>query len=208
MNQLIRITILIITLYVVSAKSTNCQSVICIDPGHGGSQPGATTPIDTFPEMKINLKVAQYLLDSLEAYECCLGAEVIFTRDNNDSTLSLSTRAFIANSNNAQFFISIHHNATSNPDAIQGTETWYCSELHTPSATISPYNNKQRNTTDSLAKKIYLNLKDSTHGFGYKKRYCQDSDLTVLHQTTMPSVLSEASFVSEEPDPLEAWRFM
>jgi len=83
--------------------------IICIDPGHGGT---ATT--DSFRvgpsgerEEWINLRVGLYLKSFLEKE----GTIVIMIR-NKDIGIGLKERALLAIENNADIFISIHHNAT------------------------------------------------------------------------------------------------
>ena len=83
--------------------------VICIDPGHGGT--AATDSYRVGPsgerEEWINLRVALYLTDMLEE----AGAKVVLTRIS-DTFVSLADRSKIALDNEADIFISIHHNAT------------------------------------------------------------------------------------------------
>jgi N-acetylmuramoyl-L-alanine amidase len=83
--------------------------IICIDPGHGG-----TASTDSFRvgpggerEEWINLRIAQHLKDMLEK----VGAKVIMTRTT-DIQVGLKERAMIALDNQADVFVSIHHNAT------------------------------------------------------------------------------------------------
>lgn len=87
---------------------------ICLNPGHGGSDPGAVGEIK---ESDGNLKVVLILGNLLTAE----GAEVVYTRTS-DVWMALSTRAAIANSANADMFVSVHHNGASSPTA-NGSET-------------------------------------------------------------------------------------
>ncbi|WP_028296903.1 N-acetylmuramoyl-L-alanine amidase family protein [Olivibacter sitiensis] len=85
------------------------SKVICVDAGHGGT--AATDSYRKGPsgerEEWINLRVAGYLRDMLEAR----GAKVIMTR-NEDEFIPLAKRAELARDNQADVFLSIHHNAT------------------------------------------------------------------------------------------------
>lgn len=98
---------------------------VCIDPGHGGAQPG--TFGKTTKEKDITLKVAFALGKILE--DNLPEAKVIYTRKT-DVTIGLRERARVANDNNADIFISIHANSLpeSTPDSrrqsIYGTETY------------------------------------------------------------------------------------
>lgn len=92
-----------------TSPSPLAGKVICIDPGHGG-----TAGVDNYRvgptgerEEWINLRVALLLKAMLEAK----GAHVIMTREA-DVPVALKERALLAVKNNADVFISIHHNAT------------------------------------------------------------------------------------------------
>lgn len=77
---------------------------VCIDPGHGGSDSGA--PHGNHIEKTYNLDTALACRDELKKY----GVTVIMTRTT-DKYLSLNERCNIANKNNCDRFISIHHNS-------------------------------------------------------------------------------------------------
>ena len=83
--------------------------VVVIDPGHGG-----TAAIDTYRvgptgerEEWVNLRVALKLRDLLEEK----GASVLMTRTT-DTAVNLQDRALLAVQNQADVFVSVHHNAT------------------------------------------------------------------------------------------------
>lgn len=77
---------------------------VCIDPGHGGSDSGA--PHGNHIEKTYNLDTALACRDELKKY----GVTVIMTRTT-DKYLSLNERCNIANKNNCDRFVSIHHNS-------------------------------------------------------------------------------------------------
>ena len=83
--------------------------VIVIDPGHGGT--AATDSYRQGPtgerEEWIDLRVGLILKELLEAK----GAKVLMTRTS-DVFVSLADRSKLAVDNKADFFVSIHHNAT------------------------------------------------------------------------------------------------
>ena len=98
-------------------KNSNKSSVlsgklICIDPGHGGS--AATDSYRQGPtgerEEWIDLRVGLLLKEILEAK----GAKVLMTRTE-DIPVPLASRSKMAVDQKADFFISIHHNATADP---------------------------------------------------------------------------------------------
>ena len=90
---------------------------ICVDPGHGGRDPGAVGPTD-YEEADANLDIGLRLRDLLVND----GATVYMTRTT-DVYVSLADRVAIANNNNVDTFLSIHCNAYDG--TVQGTETYY-----------------------------------------------------------------------------------
>lgn len=79
---------------------------ICVDPGHGGGDPGTLSP-HGWREKDVNLMLARAIRDGLER----VGFQVVMTRDG-DSLPSLLKRPQFANDERADAFISVHHNAT------------------------------------------------------------------------------------------------
>jgi N-acetylmuramoyl-L-alanine amidase len=86
--------------------------VICLDPGHGGTAAFDSYRVGPTGEREewIDLRVALLLKDMLEAK----GARVLMSRTQ-DVQVPLKDRAILAVDNNADVFISIHHNATADP---------------------------------------------------------------------------------------------
>ena len=93
-------------------------SVVVIDPGHGGRDPGAVGSkiMEKDVVLGIGLKLGKYIEVNFD------DVKVIYTRDT-DVFIPLDERAQIANSNKADLFISIHANSISKP-TIEGTETF------------------------------------------------------------------------------------
>ncbi len=82
---------------------------ICVDAGHGGTAATDTYRVGPTGEREewINLRVAKHLEELLQAE----GAEVVMTRTT-DTAVSLSERAELAKAQDADVFLSVHHNAT------------------------------------------------------------------------------------------------
>lgn len=99
---------------------------IFIDAGHGGKDPG--TSHNKILERQITLDVAMNLGRLLQSN----GMEVIYSRTG-DKAVKLSERTRMANSANADLFISIHVNANDNP-AVFGLETYYLNLANNPQA--------------------------------------------------------------------------
>jgi N-acetylmuramoyl-L-alanine amidase len=95
--------------------------LVVIDPGHGGKDPGAIGQRGT-KEKDITLKIAKKLAKKIRQN---LKVRTILTRTQ-DVFVPLSKRTEIANSKNADIFISIHTNASLNPKS-QGFEVYFLS---------------------------------------------------------------------------------
>jgi N-acetylmuramoyl-L-alanine amidase len=92
---------------------------IVIDPGHGGTDPGAIGP-NGVREADLTPLMAAALAELLRA----AGAEVILTRTTSDENPDKYARPELANSVGADAFVSLHLNANYRP-AICGTETYF-----------------------------------------------------------------------------------
>jgi len=93
---------------------------IVLDPGHGGSEPGAVGP-NGLIEADLNLAVAERAATGLRA----AGFSVVMTRDE-DARVPIVTRGEIALALDPIAFISIHHNAgTDAPSSSPGTEVFH-----------------------------------------------------------------------------------
>lgn len=91
---------------------------VVIDPGHGGHDPGAVGPnklCEKDAVLDIALKLRKILSEDP-------GLEVYLTRDK-DIFIPLEERTAIANSKNADLFVSVHANASPRRDA-RGMETY------------------------------------------------------------------------------------
>ncbi len=141
--------------------------IICIDPGHGGSDPGASG--NGVIEKNVTLNAALKLGEELKKQ----GFDVIFTRVS-DNFIALGERCRIANSKGADLFISVHVNSASS-SAASGTEV-LCYEKNTFAGILQ----------ESLIKEL------GTNDRGVKER----KDLAVLNGTKMNAVLIEIAFLS------------
>ena len=90
-------------------SSVFADKIICLDAGHGGTADTDAYRVGPSGEREewINLRVAKQLATLLEAQ----GATVVMTRTS-DTTVSLDERAALAVDQQADVFLSIHHNAT------------------------------------------------------------------------------------------------
>lgn len=120
---------------ITSVSSTGL--VICIDPGHGGSDPGAVNRSQGVHEKTITLDIAKRLKALLKKE----GWTVVMTRTTDrDVTYpgspdaeELYERSRIANDLNAHVFMSIHCDA-SNSSSTNGVTTYWCKSHDKPLA--------------------------------------------------------------------------
>jgi len=83
--------------------------VVCLDPGHGGSDPGAVNEAFGLYESEINLDVSFALKGLLEGD----GADVVMTRTD-ESYLENSDRYTFCNAEQATILVSVHTNSIDN----------------------------------------------------------------------------------------------
>lgn len=94
---------------------------VCIDPGHGGKDPGACS--GEFKEKDLTLDISLTLKKRLSRYK---NFKLFMTRET-DESVSLHNRCEIANKNLCSLFVSIHINSASNSSA-SGIETYVYGE--------------------------------------------------------------------------------
>ncbi|MCL6518215.1 MAG: N-acetylmuramoyl-L-alanine amidase [Armatimonadetes bacterium] len=148
---------------------------ICIDPGHGGSDPGAVG--FGLEEEDVNLDIGLRARDLFQLD----GATVIMTRTS-DVYVSLQGRCDIANNNGADRFLCTHCNAHSDSSA-NGTETFCCAGC---SATSYDLRNKINPEMVSHMQTVNRGLKTA--------------DFYVLVNTNMPAILCEVAFITNAAD--------
>lgn len=147
---------------------------ICIDPGHGGSDPGAvgTKPF-RLAEKKVTLEISLRLEEALEER----GHWVAMTR-RTDRSLGLSARAGFANRLEAELFVSVHANAAASA-TVEGIEVY-----HFPGSREG-----RRAATAVLASMVGAFPR-------HRNRGVKEVNFTVLRETTMPAVLVETEFLT------------
>ena len=92
-------------------------STIVIDPGHGGNDPGCISLDKKTREKDIALDIAKRLEKKI--HESLPGVKVVLTRSN-DTFVTLSGRADVANDIGADLFISVHVNAQAKGTSASG----------------------------------------------------------------------------------------
>jgi N-acetylmuramoyl-L-alanine amidase len=190
---------------------------IVIDPGHGGHDSGTTGP-GGIEEKQVVLDVSLRLGKLLRQR---LGADVIFTRDN-DTFIPLETRTAIANKAQADLFLSIHANSSPDPSA-RGVETYYLNFTTSPDAlevaarenavsdesihelsdlvkkiTLKDKIDESREFAADVQKSLYDNLEEGNPGL--RDRGIKKAPFVVLIGANMPSILAEVSFLTNSDD--------
>jgi N-acetylmuramoyl-L-alanine amidase len=187
---------------------------IVIDPGHGGRDPGAPGYLHGVLEKNVTLEIAQRLAKKVEEQ---LGCEAILTRDK-DVYLSLEERTAIANTQNADLFISIHTNAHRKM-ASHGAETYFLNlatdedaimlaalENATSAKSISDLEdilselmkNAKQEESRRLAtyvQEAMVNERDPQYG-QVKDNGVKEAPFYVLLGAEMPCVLVEVAFIT------------
>ena len=187
-------------------------SRIVIDPGHGGHDPGAQGKgID---EAELVLDVSLRLEKLLQKVP---GVEVILTR-RTDDFIPLQERTAIANREGADLFLSVHANASPNPQA-RGIETYFLNFANSMGAAAvaareNAASGQSMGALPDFVKAIALNNKlDESRDFAsavqrsmfdrlrgpnktLKDLGVKQAPFVVLIGAAMPSVLAEISFVT------------
>ena len=198
-------------------------NTIVIDPGHGGKDPGAVG-VDNLKEKAVNLGVA-LKLGKLIGKEMP-DVKVVYTRKT-DEFVDLYKRGKIANEQNGNLFISIHCNATKKkPGDINGIEVYLLRPGRTQEAieiaerenSVIQYEenpNRYEKLTDenfilvSMAHSSYMKYsekfaehlnKEFINNLKLKSRGVKQAGFYVLVGASMPSVLIETGFITNNND--------
>ena len=105
------------------SKHATGGMTICLDPGHGGSDSGATA--FGAKESDLTLKIAQYCKEELAKYDVnVVMTRTTDTRLSEETAMDLKNRVEVAKKAGASYFISIHINSAQN-SAAHGAEVYY-----------------------------------------------------------------------------------
>lgn len=177
----------------------SANKLIVIDPGHGGSDPGAIS--GGYIEKNMNLKLSLAIRKSLIDY----GYDVEMTRIT-DVYVELNDRAMIANNKNADLCISVHHNSFTS-SAAHGTEVYYTTEYMDSNIRnkIIAQGKKDPNTTHTSKVSESKKLSDKfapllSSATGLYNRGSKAMNLCVGRNTYMPFILLEAGFITNSTD--------
>jgi N-acetylmuramoyl-L-alanine amidase len=180
-----RITLVLVVLatFALATSSVLAQTKLCLDPGHGGSDPGAVG--NGLQEKTVNLDTANRLktwLDIDTADTGGGGSWSVYRTRSTDVAVSLSGRTTYANNNGVARFMSIHANAASDTSA-KGIET-FC---YTSGSSYS----------FDLRNKVY---EEAIAMWPLTQRGKKTANFYVLVYTNMPSELHEMAFITNATD--------
>lgn len=159
-------------------------SVVLLDPGHGGRDPGAPGYANLIKESDVNFAVAALVKSELESH----GATVYMTRYD-DKYMTLEERKAFARAVKPDVFVSIHSNASEDKSAY-GTAVYYYRPMSQP-LSQSIYANLVS------AFKNYLYPNDSVRQAGVEKG-SNYNPFSVARLEECPSVLIEMGFITNE----------
>ena len=163
-----------------TTKKEDDTMKICIDAGHGGTDPGAVGQNGT-KEKDVNLQIALKLQEALERN----GITVVMTRKQDVAKkLTIDERCIIANSADVDYLISIHANADSDRDDRTGHGT----ETYAYSKTSKGY---------QLAQAIQKELIDAN---GLTDRGVKVKQWDILKGAKAPAVLVETAFLNNSAE--------
>ncbi|KNY28255.1 N-acetylmuramoyl-L-alanine amidase family protein [Pseudobacteroides cellulosolvens] len=155
------------------------EKLVVIDPGHGGSEPGAESfgTVEKTFNLDISIRLDKLLKQA--------GIRSYIIREE-DAYIGLYERAYIANDLNATLFLSIHNNAFHSRE--KGTETLYYPNR----------SNSKGFTSKRFAQLIQDNLVGSLHT--KNRGLVERPNLVVLKATKMPAALAEVAFMTNKDD--------
>ncbi len=156
--------------------------IVVVDAGHGGTVPGASK--QGVNEKDIDLDIVLALKEIFDASDENIG--VYYTRLE-DVNCSLSARVGLANSLNADLFLSIHNNSTASGrmSSISGTEVMY----YSGDATGNSYR---------FAQLCLTNLLEALGSVS--KGVVVGDSIYIIRESTVPVALVEVGFMTNKDE--------
>ncbi|MGG3571978.1 N-acetylmuramoyl-L-alanine amidase [Bacillus gobiensis] len=160
----------------VMNQLNNAGKIIFIDPGHGGSDPGAIG-YSGIKEKDVNLAISKKVVKKLDG-----AGEFTIASRTGDTYPTLDDRVEKANAANANIFISIHANSSDNNNVV-GSDTFY-------------YNGSasSKRLAQELQARIPKAMETRDRGIS------EGNWIKVIDKSNMPAVLAETGFVSNSSD--------
>ncbi len=175
-------------------------ATICLDPGHGGKDPG--NRVGTNQEKVYTLLLAAELQTQLKR----AGFNVLLTRTK-DAFVDLPARPELANRRGADLFVSLHFNATeAGKDQVAGPEIYCITPVGASSSNAQGEGANHGACMANLVEKKSLLLayqvqKSLVKNLGVPDRAVRRARFAVLREAAMPAILIESGYMS---NPAEA----
>jgi N-acetylmuramoyl-L-alanine amidase len=161
------------------------EITIVVDAGHGGRDTGALSP-HGIEEKDANLRTAKALRDELVRR----GYRVVMTRED-DRQVALYDRPKLAHENNADAFISIHHNAPPidrDPRIFRYSVVYAWNEIG-----------------EQLGKAVNRRLAEALQGENLKNNGVPRANYAVTRNPEIPSCLVEVDFITSPQGEEASW---
>jgi N-acetylmuramoyl-L-alanine amidase len=167
---------------------------VCLDPGHGGKDPGNRAGSNE--EKKYTLLLAQEAGAQLRA----AGFNVVLTR-NTDTYVDLSARPEVARKRHADLFISLHFNSTEEGrNEVKGVEVYCCTPAGAHSTNARGEGDTrwvEGNRTDEKNMLLAYEIdKSYQKNLDTEERGVKRARFEVLREATVPAILIEGGFMS------------
>ena len=198
------------------------RPLVVIDPGHGGRDPGASSPHNGEREKDVVLALARAIRDELLASG---RVRVALTR-NDDRYLAHKERYEIARRLGAGLFVSVHADAAPTTDAARGATIYTLSEVASDreAALLAERENKsdiiagvdlegqdagvnrilidlvQRESMQASADFARLLQREASEFFPFRPEYHRFASLLVLKAPDIPSILFESGYLTNAED--------
>lgn len=197
------------------------RPLVVIDPGHGGRDPGASSPFASRREKDITLAIATAIRDALANSG---RVRVAMTRED-DRYLILTDRYEIARKMRAELFISIHADAAPYNDGARGATIYTLSEVASDkqAALLAEQQNRsdriagtalsgeagvdrilidlaQRESMNVSAEFAALLKREASAYFPFRPDYHRFAALVVLKAPDVPSILFETGYLTNAAD--------
>ena len=195
--------------------------LVVIDAGHGGRDPGASSPDGGLVEKDVTLALARRIRDTLAASQ---RVRTALTRDD-DRYLLLHDRYEIARRLGADLFISIHADAAPHNDGARGATIYTLSEVASdrqaallaqrqnasdliggvrlstdPNVNVVLIDLAQRESMDVSAEFARILYREASPVFPFRPEWHRFASLVVLKAPDIPSILFESGYLTNAVD--------
>lgn len=205
----------------ISGPADPARPLVILDAGHGGHDPGATSPFGNRREKDVTLAIARAIRDELVRSG---RVRVALTRDA-DTYLHLQERYGIARRMAADLFISVHADAAPHNDGARGATIYTLSEVASDreAALLAARENAagslggaplsedegvnrilidlaQRESMTISAEFAALLQREGSAHFPFREDYHRFASLVVLKAPDVPSILFETGYLTNAVD--------